>query len=309
MTKIAVVGAGLIGRAWSIVFARAGFDVALWDPVPQAIVAAQDFIAERLPELREAGLLADQPSVVRARIRPAASLAEAVRDAEHVQENGPERVADKQRIFGELDLLAHANTVLASSTSGIPASTFTEGLSGRSRCLVAHPVNPPYLIPLVELCPSPWTEPGVVARTRDLMTRAGQVPATVRHEMEGFALNRLQGALLAEAFRLIADDMITPTDLDALVKHGLGLRWSFMGPLETIDLNAPGGLADYCARYGPLYATMQRQMVPRLWDQVLINKLHAARRAELPANMQAVRQEWRDRRLMALMAHKATQPE
>jgi L-gulonate 3-dehydrogenase len=296
MTKIAVVGAGLIGRAWSIVFARAGFDVALWDPIPQAITAAQDFIAERLP-------------AVRARIRPVANLADAVRGADHVQENGPERVADKQRIFMELDLIAHADTVLASSTSGIPASTFTEGLTGRSRCLVAHPVNPPYLIPLVELCPSPWTAQGVVARTRELMTRAGQVPATVRHEMEGFALNRLQGALLSEAFRLIADDMISPADLDALVKHGLGLRWSFMGPLETIDLNAPGGLADYCTRYGPLYATMQRQMTPRLWDKVLIDKLHAARRAELPANLQAVRQEWRDRRLMALLAHKQGQPE
>ena len=309
MTKIAVVGAGLIGRAWSIVFARAGFDVALWDPVPPAIAAAQDFIAERLPELREAGLLDDEPAAVQARIRPAGSLAEAVQDAEHVQENGPEQVAEKQRIFMELDLLAHANTVLASSTSGIPASAFTEGLSGRSRCLVAHPVNPPYLIPLVELCPAPWTDHTVVTRTRTLMTRAGQVPATVRHEMDGFALNRLQGALLAEAFRLLADNVVSPADLDALVKHGLGLRWSFMGPLETIDLNAPGGLADYCTRYGPLYATLQHQMRPLEWDKALIDRLHAARRAELPANMQGIRQEWRDRRLMALLAHKKGQPE
>jgi len=309
MTKIAVVGAGLIGRAWSIVFARAGFDVALWDPLPQAIAAARAFIAERLPELREFGLLADEPAVVSARIHPAASLAEAVHGAEHVQENGPENVAEKQRIFMELDLLAHADTVLASSTSGIPASAFTEGLNGRSRCLVAHPVNPPYLIPLVELCPAPWTDPAVTERTRALMSRAGQVPATVRHEMDGFALNRLQGALLAEAFRLLADNVISPTDLDALVKHGLGLRWSFMGPLETIDLNAPGGLADYCTRYGPLYATLQRQMQPRLWDKALIDRVNAVRRAELPANMQAVRQEWRDRRLMALLAHKATQPD
>ena len=127
--------------------------------------------------------------------------------------------------------------------------------------------------------------------------------------MAGFALNRLQGALLAEAFRLIADDVISPADMDALVKHGLGLRWSFMGPLETIDLNAPGGLADYCDRYGPLYAELQQQMTPRVWDAALIGKLQAARRAELPANMQGVRQEWRDRRLMALLAHKAGQPE
>jgi 3-hydroxyacyl-CoA dehydrogenase len=309
MTKIAVVGAGLIGRAWSIVFARAGFDVALWDPVPQAVTAAQDFIAERLPELREAGLLSDDPVAVRARIHPAPTLADAVQGAGHVQENGPERVADKQRIFMELDLLAHADTVLASSSSGIPASAFTEGLTGRSRCLIAHPVNPPYLIPLVELCPSPWTEAAVVERTRGLMTRAGQVPATVRQEMDGFALNRLQGALLAEAFRLLADDVISPADLDALVKHGLGLRWSFMGPLETIDLNAPGGLADYCARYGPLYAMMQQQMKPLVWDDALVGRLQAARRAELPANMLPVRHEWRDRRLMALLAHKKGQPE
>ena len=161
----------------------------------------------------------------------------------------------------------------------------------------------------MEICPAPWTDANTVARTRDIMTQAGQVPATVKKEMDGFALNRLQGALLAEAFRLIADDAISPADLDALVKHGLGLRWSFMGPLETIDLNAPGGLADYCDRYGPLYAKMQDQMTPLEWDATLVGKLQDARRAELPANMQPVRQEWRDRRLMALLAHKAAQPE
>jgi L-gulonate 3-dehydrogenase len=309
MTKVAVIGAGLIGRAWSIVFARGGFDVALWDPFPQQTQAALGFIADRLPELKESGLLRDAPDTVIARIRPMAQLADALRDAEHVQENGPERVDAKQALFAELDRIAAPDTVLASSTSGIPASAFTEALPGRSRCLVAHPVNPPYLIPLVEICPAPWTDAATVARTRDLMTRAGQVPATVNKEMDGFALNRLQGALLAEAFRLIADDVISPADLDALVKHGLGLRWSFMGPLETIDLNAPAGLADYCERYGPLYAALQQQMTPRTWDKALIDRLQAARRAELPANMQPVRQEWRDRRLMALLAHKEGQPE
>jgi len=309
MTQVAVMGAGLIGRAWSIVFARAGFDVALWDPYPQQVDAALAFIGERLPELQEAGLLNEPPHVVAGRVRPAATLAAAVQGAEHVQENGPERVDAKIALFAELDRAAAPETVLASSSSGIPASAYTEALAGRARCLVAHPVNPPYLVPLVELCPAPWTDPAVVARTRALMTNAGQVPATVNKEMDGFALNRLQGALLAEGFRLIADGVISPTDLDALVKHGLGLRWSFMGPLETIDLNAPGGLRDYCERYGPLYWQLQQQMTPREWDAGLIDGLHAARRAELPANMQAVRQEWRDRRLMALLAHKATQPE
>jgi L-gulonate 3-dehydrogenase len=309
MTKVAVIGAGLIGRAWSIVFARAGFEVALWDQFPLQMEAAVDFIADRLPELHSAGLLDDAPNVVLTRIRPMKSLWDSVHDADHVQENGPEKLDIKIPLFAELDRAAGAATVIASSTSGIPASAFTKELRGRSRCLVAHPVNPPYLVPLVELCPAPWTDPDVVTRTRDLMTRAGQVPATVKKEMDGFALNRLQGALLAEAFRLLADDVISPADLDALVKDGLGLRWSFMGPLETIDLNAPGGLEDYCQRYGPLYAAMQKQMTPLDWDAALVGRLQSWRRAELPTSMQPVRQEWRDRRLMALLAHKRQQPE
>jgi L-gulonate 3-dehydrogenase len=309
MTKVAVIGAGLIGRSWSIVFARAGFSVNLWDPFPHATAGAMTFIAERLPELHQAGLLADEPDAVLARIVPVGSMREAVRDVEHVQENGPEQVPAKQALFAELDREAKPDVVLASSTSGIPASAFTEHLKHRDRCLVAHPVNPPYLVPLVELCPTPWTDGRVVERTRDLMRRAGQVPATVKKEMDGFALNRLQGALLAEAFRLLADDVISPADLDALVKHGLGLRWSFMGPLETIDLNAPGGLKDYCERYGPLYAKLQEQAVPLKWDEALVDRLHQARRDELPLNMTPVRQEWRDRRLMALLAHKSGQPE
>jgi L-gulonate 3-dehydrogenase len=306
MTKIAVIGAGLIGRSWAIVFARAGFAVNLWDPFPRQTEAAMTFIADRLPELRQASLLPDAPETVLARITPIDAMEDALQDVVHVQENGPEQVPAKQALFAELDRMAHPDVVLASSTSGIPASAFTESLKHRARCLVAHPVNPPYLVPLVELCPAPWTDP---AQTRDLMRRAGQVPATVKKEMDGFALNRLQGALLAEAFRLLADDVISPADLDALVKHGLGLRWSFMGPLETIDLNAPGGLKDYCDRYGPLYAKLQEQATPLRWDDALVNRLHDARREELPLNMAPVRQEWRDRRLMALLAHKATQPD
>jgi 3-hydroxyacyl-CoA dehydrogenase len=309
MTNVAVIGAGLIGRAWSIVFARAGFQVNLWDQFPLQVTQALAFIADRLPELRTAGLLAEDPAIVLARIRPMQSLWESVRDAEYIQENGPERVEVKRPLFAELERAARLNAIIASSSSGIPASAFTEGLKTRNRCLIAHPVNPPYLIPLVEICPAPWTDPAAVEYTRTIMVNAGQAPAIVKKEIDGFALNRLQGALLAEAFRLLADDVISPADLDALVKHGLGLRWSFMGPLETIDLNAPGGLADYCQRYGSLYATMQQQMKPLEWDKTLVDRLHAARRVDLPANMQAVRQEWRDRRLMALLAHKATQPE
>ncbi len=245
MTHVAVIGAGLIGRAWCIVFARAGFQVALWDKFPQQTTLALSFIADRLPELRAAGLLADAPETVLARIEPKKSLWDAVRTADYIQENGPERIDVKTAVFTELERAARPDAVIASSTSGIPASAFTEHLKTRHRCLIAHPVNPPYLIPLVEICPSPWTDPAVTQRTREIMVQAGQVPATVKKEIDGFALNRLQGALVAEAFRLLADDVISPADLDALVKHGIGLALELHGAAgddRPERARRPGGL-------------------------------------------------------------------
>lgn len=309
MEKITVVGAGLIGRAWSIVFARAGFSVSLYDSSQEAGSNALGFIAARLPELRQAGLLADTPDAVMARISLAPTLEAALEGAIYVQENGPERVDAKSALFARMDEIAPKSTILASSTSGIPASAFTKELRGRARCLVAHPVNPPYLVPVVELCPAPWTAEQVVASTRKLMERAGMVPATIKREVKGFVLNRLQIALVAEAFRLVADGVVSPEDLDATIKHGLGLRWAFMGPFETIDLNAPGGVADYCARYGKLYIDVEREQTPIELTPELVSDVDDAMRAELPLDDHAARQEWRDRRLMALLAHKASQPE
>jgi L-gulonate 3-dehydrogenase len=309
MAKVAIVGAGLIGRAWAIVFARAGFAAALWDPVPGAAEAARRFVAERLPELSALGLIAAPPAEVLARVAIAPSLEAAVQDAAHVQENGPERVAEKIALFAELDRLAAPDTVLASSTSGIPASAFTEALRGRARCLVAHPINPPYLVPVVELCPAPWTDPEALARTAALMRQAGQVPATMRREVPGFVVNRLQIALVSEAFRLVRDGVMSAADVDACIKHGLGLRWSFMGPFETIDLNAPAGLADYCARFGGLYEEVEAELQPLKFSSDLVASLHAERREALPLEKIPERSAWRDRRLMALAAHKAEQEE
>ena len=303
MTKIGIVGAGLIGRAWAIVFARSGFDVALWDGDAKALQASLGTIGERLDDLRKAGLVAD-PALVLKRIAPRASLRETIADVAYVQENLPETVEIKQRIFTEIDAMTLPDAILASSTSSIPASAFTEKLKGRARCLVAHPVNPPYLVPVVELCGAPWTAPETIARTRALMEQAGQVPVTVQREVQGFILNRLQGALLNEAFRLVEDGYVTVDDLDKTIAHGLGLRWSFMGPFETIDLNAPGGVRDYCERYGPMYHDLAKQQAdPRSWRGV-VDRIEAERKKNLPREKLGERQTWRDRRLMALIAHK-----
>lgn len=309
MDRIAIVGSGMIGRAWAISFSRGGLNVSLWDGSPGVIDDALATIQARLHDLHQAGL-ADDPEAAFARITPASTLAEAVSGAAYVQENLPETVETKRAIFSELDALAAPGTVLASSTSAIPASHFTEGLAGRARCLVAHPANPPYLIPMVELCPAPWTDPEVVARTRALLAGIGQAPVMVRREIRGFILNRIQGALLNEAFRLVAEGYVTPEDLDTTVAQGLGLRWSFMGPFETIDLNAPGGVRDYCERYGALYQEMRRDPPgSEPWSEALISRLDVQRRGAVPAEAHPARQAWRDRRLMALAAHKRAMEE
>lgn len=308
MTRTAVVGAGAIGRAWALVFADAGYDVALWDPDASVCLAAVEFVETQLVELQTFGLLRGPRHETLDRISIAARLPEALKGAHHVQENGPEKLDVRRELMGEIDALAGPDATIASSTSGMPPSSFTEHLRGRERCLVAHPANPPYLLPLVELCPAPWTSSVVLERTRALMVGAGREVALLRREVEGFVLNRLQGALLAEAFRLVADGVVGPDDVDTVVRHALGMRWSFMGPFETVDLNAPGGISDFCVRYGSLYEELQRQMPPRDWDAKLVATVAAARRADFPVADLPSRQAWRDRRLMALAAHRAGQP-
>ena len=305
MTRVGIVGAGLIGRAWAIVFARGGCRVRLVDTSYDTAQAALGLIRTSLRDLAEAGLLDEEAGAILERIGMAADLEEAVGDADHVQENLPERLDLKRTIFAELDRLAPPGAILASSTSAIPGSAFTEGLAGRDRCLVAHPVNPPHLVPLVELCRTPWTSDVAVQRAHALMEQVGQVPVTVEREVEGFVLNRLQGALLNEALRLVAHGYVSPEDLDRTVRDGLGLRWSFMGPFETIDLNAPDGVADYAARYGGFYDRLAAQPLPDAgWGHPVVARIDGDRRAALPADALTARQLWRDRRLMGLIAHK-----
>lgn len=302
--KIAVVGAGLIGQAWALVFARAGCEVRLWDGDAVALARSRVLVAELAGELARSGLVGDAGELV-ARVVTCAQLADALDGVEYVQENLPEVLALKREIFACMDGIAPRAAVLASSTSSIPASAFTADLPGRARCLVAHPVNPPYLIPVVEVCGAPWTSSDTVESCQALMRAIGQKPVHVRRELEGFILNRLQGALLREAFRLVEQGYVDADGLDATVRDGLGLRWCFMGPFETIDLNAPGGVADYCARYGGLYQSIAKEQVStEPWSAELIARIHAERRGLLPAESLGERRTWRDRRLMKLAVHK-----
>ena len=302
---VAIVGTGLIGRAWATIFARAGWKVRLSDPHIPTLKAAPRLIRDELHALARHGL-ADDPDGAVARISVAASLREAVMDVEFVQENGPEKVEDKQAIFAQLDRLAPPDALLVSSTSAITASRFTETLPGRARCLVGHPVNPPHLVPLVELCGAPWTSADAINRARTIYREIGQVPVTINREINGFVLNRLQGALLAEAFRLVGEGYISAEDLDHTVKDGLGLRWSFLGPFETIELNAPGGIPDYCARYTGFYKELASAAAgPEVYQSPNVDRVIAAwPHRPTPERLAALTQRRNDR-LAALAAHKA----
>jgi len=307
MPRIAIIGSGLVGRAWAMVFARAGWEVAMYDAVDGVAEKALALVADGLDELARHGLVAD-PKGSAARVRAAKSVADGLDGASYVQENVPETLDAKRAIFAELDHLAAPDAILASSTSAIVASLFTENLSGRARCLVAHPVNPPHLVPIVELVGAPWTAPETIARAKQVYEQVQQVPIVVRREVEGFILNRLQGALLAEAFRLVGEGYVSPQDLDKTIKDGLGLRWSFMGPFATIELNAPGGIADYCARYTGFYKRLQAKPagVEVFEDANIANILREWGKPATPEQL-ADLTRWRDQRLAALAAHKKGQ--
>ena len=306
MARVAIIGSGLIGRAWAISFARAGHHVVLWDAVADAPDKAIDYIAGVLPELSDNGLLGgDEPAQVRARLSTAETLEQALDGVDHVQENTPEDVEVKRKVFAQLDAAAPATAVLASSSSAILPSKFTQDLAGRARCLVVHPINPPYLVPAAEVVPAPWTDQAVVDRTREFLISAGHAPIVMKKELDGFVMNRLQAALLEEAFRLVADGYASIEDVDVGIREGLALRWSFMGPFETIDLNAPGGVRDYVERYQGIFERLHPSQQRRVdWLGEVMDRVEGDRRKSLPAGELAERQLWRDRRLMALAAHK-----
>jgi 3-hydroxyacyl-CoA dehydrogenase len=306
MSKVALVGCGLVGTSWAIVFARAGNEVAMFDPVAGAAAASKANVAQSLPDLAARGLLSGATAdAVLGRLHPVETLEQALDRASHVQESAPERVDVKRKLYVELDRFASPETVLASSTSALPASAFTEDLPNRQRCLVAHPINPPHLVPLVELVPAPWTEPDVVERTEALMRAVRQSPIRLSREINGFVVNRLQSAVLAEAFKLVNEEICGVGDIDAAVAEGLGMRWFFMGPLETIDLNAPGGVADYCDKLGPMYQELAKEQSAILpWTDDIVGKIERQRRNYVAADKLAERRAWRDRCLAALAAAK-----
>ncbi|MBO6638068.1 MAG: 3-hydroxyacyl-CoA dehydrogenase [Roseitalea sp.] len=306
--KVAVIGAGSIGMAFAIVFASAGHRVTIYDTDPERLGMARDELASALSDLARHDLLQENASAVLTRIAVTGDLAEAVQGALWIQECAPEKLDLKRALIADLDSLAQPDAVIASSASAIPSSQSTGHLPGSRRCLVCHPANPPFLLRVIEIVPHAGTDPAVSAFAREFLSACGMQPVMVGKEIEGFVFNRLQGALLREAYCLVRDDVASVEDIDTLVRDGLGLRWSFMGPFETVDLNTRGGLAAHAEKIGPAYRRMgleRGQDDP--WTDALVDKATAQRRSLLPLEGWDERRAWRDRRLMALIRHRRNQ--
>lgn len=305
MSTAAIIGTGLIGRGWAVVFARAGWNVHLWDRDPAGAMAAKEAVGQSLEDLEEVRLLTQAKELAR-NVRVCASLAEAVGTADYIQESAPEDRAIKAAVIAEIDASAPDGALIGSSTSTIGGSLFLAEVPGRHRAMVVHPANPPHLMPVVELVPSGWHDEATTQRYFDLLTEVGQVPVLVHKEVVGFVMNRLQTAVVNEAVSLVARGVVSPDGLDAVMKHSLGLRWAFYGPFQTMDLNAPRGFYDYATRFGKYYRQMGEDLnVTDPWPDETLQEIEAARRAVLPTENVAEGMRRRDQALMRLLALKS----
>lgn len=299
--KISVLGAGSIGVSFGVLFAKAGFQVALWDPFAEALERARLDVDSRLELLNSHSLLSEEPAKIAARISYLSILADAVEDAILVQECAPEDLSIKTKLFTELANVASKDAVLASSSSALAPSRFAADECAPERVIVAHPGNPPYLLPVIEIVPGPKTLPETVERAAQIYRQAGLKPVFLKKEVEGFIFNRLQGAVLREAYCLVRDGVASVEDIDEVVRSGLGRRWSIIGPFETVDLNTRGGIASHAQKMGPSYERMgaeRGQHDP--WTPDLVEKVSEQRRAVLPLDEWEDRVQWRDEQLMRL---------
>ncbi|MGX1565445.1 SDR family NAD(P)-dependent oxidoreductase [Streptomyces sp. NPDC055506] len=251
----AVIGAGTIGLSWATLLAAHGLTVRVTDPRPDLAEAVAEALGRNAPQLAARGL---DVTDLAGRVHLAADVAEAVRDADVVQENGPERLEFKRDLFATLVREAPDHALLLSSSSAIPSSAFTRELpdEAAARVLIGHPFNPPHLVPLVEVVPGERTGEDAVRDAVDFYTSVGRTPVVERKEIPGFVGNRLQNALSREAVYLVEQGVVTPEDLDKVMTNSLGLRWATVGPFLGSHLGGgPGGYRHMAEHIG---ASMKR---------------------------------------------------
>ena len=219
-------------------------------------------------------MLQEDLETISKRITTTLDLSLALSDADYVQECGPENVAFKQNIFEKFEKLTTPKTILASSSSALTTNEFASHLDSKNRCLVVHPANPPYLLSIAEVVPAAFTSNQCIEETFTILKNTVMLPVLISKEPQGFVFNRIQGAVLREAYCLVRDGVITPQDLDLIVTQGLGKRWSITGPFATAALNVQGGIKAHAARMGQSYFEMgQSRGQNKPWEEDLVEQV------------------------------------
>ncbi len=304
---VAVVGTGVVGRSWARVFSRAGCAVRLYDGDPAQVVAALAWLdacaaveADEgwglVPGAGDGQGLVPGGEVGQGAVSGHAELAEAVAGAGYVQESGPERLALKRELFAAIERAAEPGAILASSTSALDMTAIAAGLASAGRCVVAHPVNPPHVVPAVEIVPGQGTARATVEATAAFQRSVGQTPVVMNFYLNGFLLNRMQAALWQEAIYLVESGAADVEAVDAVIRDGLGLRWALMGPFGVGNTNADGGVREYFQRYGPTMRGIMDELGPiPPFDEAQIERLGRATDAMVGAQSRPAIRAWRDR--------------
>jgi 3-hydroxyacyl-CoA dehydrogenase len=276
--RVAIIGTGVIGASWAALFLAKGLEVVATDVAPNAEAALRRFVETAWPALKRLGLA---PGASQSNLKFTPSLEEAVAGADLVQENGPERIDFKKKLYGQLDDLLPPDVIIASSSSGLTMSEIQSGCpSHPERCVIAHPFNPPHLIPLVEIVGGTKTSEATIRRAAEFYTSIGQRTVRLNKEMPGHVANRLQGALAREVYYLVAEGVVSAADVDTALCWGPGLRWGVMGNMMLNHLGGgPGGIEHFFQQFtGPMTAWWKTLGSPVLTPEVqkkLIDSVHA----------------------------------
>jgi 3-hydroxyacyl-CoA dehydrogenase len=291
---LAIVGTGVIGASWSALYLAKGLDVVATDPAPGAERRLRDFIDKAWPALERLGL---SPGASKSRLSFTADLAEALNGVDFVQENGPERLDFKQKLYGQMDALLPPHVIIASSSSGIPMSDIQVGATAHpERTVIGHPFNPPHLVPLVEIVGGKLTSEETIRRADEFYTAMGKDTVRIHKELPGHVANRLQAALAREVYSLVADGVLSAKDVDTALASGPGLRWGFMGNMMINHLaGGQGGIEHFFEQFaGPLQASFKGLGNPELTPEVqkkLIDSVHEEVGARTIAELEAERDE------------------
>ncbi|WMT78150.1 3-hydroxyacyl-CoA dehydrogenase NAD-binding domain-containing protein [Bradyrhizobium sp. Ash2021] len=276
--RVAIIGTGVIGASWAALFLANGLDVVATDVAPGAEAALKRFVAAAWPALQRRGLAS---GASQNRLSFTAALTDALKDADLVQENGPEKIDFKKTLYRQLDELLHPSVIIASSSSGLTMSEIQSACEMHpERCVIGHPFNPPHLIPLVEIVGGAKTSEATIQRAAEFYTSIGQRTVRVNKEMPGHVANRLQAALAREVYYLVAEGVVSAADVDTALCWGPGLRWGVMGNMMLNHLGGgPGGIEHFFQQFaGPMTAWWKTLGSPVLTPEVqkkLIDSVHA----------------------------------